>query len=237
MSSGKKPAVCQNIIYGGTFDPPHMGHRDCLLAAHQKFPEAELTVLVSPKPAVAGGSMKMPTLSFSDRLELSSINFSGDGFSKKVAISDFEAGLPAPHFTFQTLLALKAKTGGVSLGWLMGFDQCQKFLNWHEPKKILGAATLILSYRGDEQANVADTIALWQNSLGIEIIASDENDCYELPEFGTRIVFLRTPTCAVSSSVIKTLLHQGKSLPSGWLKPEVAERAQTLLKDPKNDAS
>jgi len=222
------PAI---IIYGGAFDPPHTSHVAALVQALARFPAARGLVLPAPEPAGAGGQHKTPAQPFADRLALTRLAFAA--LSPRVEVSSFEADLPGPHYTVQTLTALAARHPELKCGLLIGQDQLESFARWREPRRILELASLIVLPRprpgdpagADDQALRAATTAL-AKTLGLAVEweqAAAQNSAW-LPELTRSIHLLYRPVGDAASSVIREHLRRGEPLPDGWLPPPV-ERA------------
>ena len=81
----------ETIIFGGAFDPPHIGHVQCVTAVKNRFPGCKVKVLPAFEPAQSAGQSKKTAASYDDRMQLCLLAF-GD----EVEVSDFEASLPRP---------------------------------------------------------------------------------------------------------------------------------------------
>jgi nicotinate-nucleotide adenylyltransferase len=114
-------------FFGGTFDPPHIGH--VLAAAYARSVGFD-HVLVAPvnahafdkQPAAFGHRMKMCELAFR----------TVDG----VSVSDIEGRLSAPNYTLQTLQALQGEHPDWSLELLIGTDVLSETPRWHQFERI-----------------------------------------------------------------------------------------------------
>jgi nicotinate-nucleotide adenylyltransferase len=131
-------------FFGGSFDPPHMGHLAVARAARLAL---ELDVIqfapVGAQPLKPGGA----AASFEDRLEMTRLAIAGElGF--EVSLADAPKVSAAPNYTLETLLALKAelKSGG-TLFCLMGADAFVGLREWHGAAEIPFIAPLIVASR------------------------------------------------------------------------------------------
>ncbi len=104
-------------IFGGTFDPPHLGH--LILAAEaqsQLALDSVLWVLTADPPHKSGQAISAwPT-----RLELLQAATRQDqGFT----ISRVDIDRPPPHYAFETVRLLKQEYPQAELFYLMGGDE------------------------------------------------------------------------------------------------------------------
>ena len=131
-------------FFGGSFDPPHLGH---LAVARAAKAALELdTVLFAPvgaQPLKRHGS----TASFEDRLAMTRLAIAGEpGFA--VSLADAPKPLGAPNFTIETLLDLRAELPpGSALFCLMGADSFFGLRLWHRAAEIPFVAPLIVASR------------------------------------------------------------------------------------------
>ena len=131
-------------IYGGTFNPPHIGH---IQAAKQAVSALGLTKLlvipdrIAPHKVIPEGS---PTPR--QRLEMLRIAFAGN---PDIQVSDLELKRDGVSYTFETILQLKAEYPDAQLFLCMGTDMFLSFHSWKNPHIILENAALAVFYRGD----------------------------------------------------------------------------------------
>ena len=138
-------------IYGGTFNPPHIGH---VQAAKQAVSALNLTKLlvipdrIAPHKVIPEGSPEPH-----QRLEMLHIAFAN---SPDIEVSDMELKRDNVSYTFETILQLKDIYPDAQLVLCMGTDMFLSFHSWKNPHIILENATLAVFYRGDrnERAKV-----------------------------------------------------------------------------------
>ncbi len=109
-------------LLGGSFDPPHDGHRHISLVALKRLQLDRLWWLVTP-----GNPLKSPDArkSFARRLELARLW----ARHARIDVTGFEARHPDP-FTVHTLTVLKRRFPGVAFTWIMGADNLATFHRW-----------------------------------------------------------------------------------------------------------
>lgn len=116
-------------LLGGTFDPPHDGHRQISLTALKRLQLDRVWWLVSP-----GNPLKSPNAhaAFERRLGLARA-FAGH---PRIDVTGFEATRP-DAFTVNTLAFLKRRFPGTRFVWLMGADNLADFHLWRDWRQIL----------------------------------------------------------------------------------------------------
>lgn len=130
-------------FFGGSFDPPHLGHIGVALAA-QKALQLD-TVLFAPvgiQPLKPTGS----TASFEDRVAMTELAING---WPQFAISFADAPDPGgtPNYTIDTLARLREEFPAATLFTLMGADSLVGLRRWHRGAELAFAAPLIVASR------------------------------------------------------------------------------------------
>ncbi|UCC26815.1 MAG: nicotinate (nicotinamide) nucleotide adenylyltransferase [Gemmatimonadales bacterium] len=128
-------------IFGGSFDPPHVGH---LAVAQDALEGLELDLLyfvparVSPfKLGVAGTDPQV-------RAALVELALEGH---PRMRVWKGELIRPAPSYTVETLNEIAELHAGAELFLLMGSDQWASFPDWREPERIVELATVCVMGR------------------------------------------------------------------------------------------
>ena len=138
---GRGPRVA---FFGGSFDPPHLGHLAVARAARAALNlDSVLFAPVGAQPLKPQGS----TARFADRLAMTRLAIgTEEGFAVSLADAPNPSG--APNYTLETLLRLRAELPqeGV-LFCLMGADSFFALRHWHRAAEIPFAAPLIVASR------------------------------------------------------------------------------------------
>ena len=125
-------------IYGGTFNPPHLGH---LAAAECVFRMLKLDKLLlipaglPPHKALPQGS---PTPE--QRLEMTRLACDQLGLGEQAEVLDLELRREGKSYTSDTLRAIHERWPDAELWLLMGTDMFLTLQAWHEPETILKLA-------------------------------------------------------------------------------------------------
>ena len=185
-------------IYGGTFNPPHIGH---IQAAKQAVEALHLTkLLVIPDRIAPHKCMPGNSASPRQRLEMLRIALEGQA---RVEVSDIELDREGPSYTFETVAQLKALYPEAELVLLMGTDMFLSFHSWKNPQFILENAVLGIFYRGEKGE-----------------AAAIEAKKKEMEAEGARIELVKNQVIHISSTQMRRLLAfrcAGELLPEGVL--------------------
>jgi len=206
-------------IFGGTFDPVHMGH---LILAESAYDNLGLDkVLMMPTPAPYHRSDKTVT-SLEHRVNMLMAAIKG---SDHLVFSDFELSLPGNTFTVRTLEEYSKAHPGEELYLIVGGDSLFSMENWYEPEKLFSLAVIASSKREGENRGASgsclpssDAVDLDGNgiddrseaaSLHDEFLAQAE---YLRRKYNARIVDVETPNIEISSSDIVKRIREGRSI-------------------------
>ena len=137
-------------IYGGTFNPPHIGHIRAAMDAVRALELTKLYVIpdrIAPHKEIPAGSP-----SPQQRLEMLRLALAGQPI---VEVSDIELRREGKSYTYETVAQLRAMHPDAELVLLMGTDMFLTFHQWRHPEKILEQAALGVFYRGDQGEQAA----------------------------------------------------------------------------------
>ena len=133
----------KTCIFGGTFDPPHIGH---LLIA-QTIIESENFERLIFVPANISPAKKGKIIS-STKKRLDMLNMALIG-NDNFEISDFEINKGDISYTIDTLTEFSENRtlAKKDLYFLMGSDTLREFHKWKDPKKIINLCNIIVAIR------------------------------------------------------------------------------------------
>ena len=135
-------------IYGGTFNPPHLGHITAARAVFELLGLDQLLVIpagLPPHKTMPDGS---PTSA--QRLEMTRLAAEQLDLGERVKVLDMELRREGRSFTSDTLAQLKDQYPNDELWLLMGTDMFLTLQTWHEPEKILQLAGIAAFGRTEE---------------------------------------------------------------------------------------
>ena len=146
-ADGPRKAGSRVAFFGGSFDPPHLGHLAVARAARDAFRlDTVLFAPVGTQPLKPEGS----TASFEQRVAMTRLAIEGEaGFA--VSLADAPKATGEPNYTLETLKGLRAELGSESVLYcLMGADSFFGLRRWHRAAEIPFVAPLIVASRPGE---------------------------------------------------------------------------------------
>ena len=158
-------------IYGGTFNPPHLGH---MLAARQAVRLLRLDRLLLIPDRIAPHKV-LPEGSASPEERMQMLQLAAAGI-EKAEVSDIELRREGTSFTYLTILELKQLYPEAELVLIMGTDMFLSFDKWRETKIITDHAALGVLYRGEkgEKAAIdAKKAEMEANGVKVELIENE----------------------------------------------------------------
>lgn len=190
-------------VYGGAFNPPHLGHITAARAVFELLKLDKLLVIPTghpPHKRLASGSPRPE-----QRLELARLAAEQTGLGERIEVSDLELRREGNSYTADTLARLKELYPGDELWLLMGTDMFLTLQTWHEPERILSMAGVAAFGRTE-----ADTE---------ELFSAQRSQLYQAyPQ--ARIFTLTIPDVVeISSTELRKRLVKGEG--SGFLAPAV----------------
>ncbi len=129
-------------VFGGTFDPPHVGH--LLLAADAREALSLDRLIFIPVWAQPFKVGTQPVASPQDRLEMVRLAVADDA---NYAVDDAEITRKGLSYTVDTLEHLAERYKGAQLFLLLGQDALAGFPQWRNPERIRELATLATTER------------------------------------------------------------------------------------------
>ena len=187
-------------MYGGSFNPPHIGHT---LAAGEMIEHLDLDLLiVVPASTPPHKQLALGSPTAEERLALCRAAFSG---LKKAEVSDIEIRREGASYTVDTLRELRERYPDDELFLLMGTDMLLSFDTWREPETIASLATLAVMHRETDEA-------VWEK---VRNKAADYSR-----DLNARIVLVQNRCVQVSSTTVRRLLAM--DAPS-YLEPEALD--------------
>lgn len=137
-------------IYGGSFNPIHIGHTQLGAWLCEKGFVDELWFLVSPlNPHKVGDTSLL-----ADDIRLHLVKTAIEE-SKSLKVSDFEMHLPKPSYMVHTLAELRASYPEIEFVLVIGADNWERFPKWYKPEEILVHHNILIYQRKGYQVDVS----------------------------------------------------------------------------------
>ena len=211
-------------IYGGSFNPPHLGH---VLAAKefQRVLKLDRLLLI---PAAIPPHKELPQGSPDGeaRAELDRLAFRDVPFAE---VSEIELQREGASYTVDTLRALRADYPEDELFLCMGTDMLESFCSWRQPEQIVSMARLAAAYRADgDQQTLRSHVESVRETFGVDPVLV-ENDFMEISSTHVRrLLILGGASEFVAPQVLEKIRKDGlygtdkdrKNLPFEELKEE-----------------
>jgi nicotinate-nucleotide adenylyltransferase len=189
-------------IFGGTFDPPHVGHLILAMEAYDQLNLDKVLWVLTPNPPHKIGKLVTPA---NDRLRMINASIAQD---TAFALSRVDIDRPGPHYMSETVSLLHQQFPEAELIFLMGGDSLHNLPTWHEPKEFIKECDRLgVMHRVGEKIN-------------LEFLES------ALPGISPKVEFIEAPILEISSKKIRQLVSQGKPY-RYYLLPNVYEIIQT----------
>ncbi|HSL44296.1 MAG TPA: nicotinate-nucleotide adenylyltransferase [Anaerolineales bacterium] len=173
-------------LFGGTFDPPHVGH---LILASEAKSQLELTRVlwtVTPDPP---HKQDQWITSLEHRLAMVKLAIEDE---PAFELSDIELNRPGPHYTLDTIKLLAEQNPGAEIVPIIGGDSLNDLPTWHKPKEILYAAHWVgVMRRPGEQTNLQELER-------------------ELPGITSKVHYVDAPLLEIASREIRNRVAAGK---------------------------
>ncbi|MHC4691609.1 MAG: nicotinate (nicotinamide) nucleotide adenylyltransferase [Planctomycetota bacterium] len=144
-------------LFGGTFDPIHLGHTTVAADAAGHI-GAEKIIFIPAKRSPLKGFF--PKASDVDRLKMVALAIADN---KYFQVSDCELQRPEPSYTLETVRQFQAECGAeTSIYWLIGADSIDELQLWYGTTELIDECNLSTMFRaGCEPPNFAKFEGIW----------------------------------------------------------------------------
>ncbi|HMN11730.1 MAG TPA: nicotinate-nucleotide adenylyltransferase [Bellilinea sp.] len=173
-------------IFGGSFNPPHIGH---LVLASEAYDQLHLDKVLW---MVTGNPPHKPLdgmLDGESRSKMVELSIRGNC---KFELSRIEMDRPGPHFAYETVRLVRAEYPGSELTYLIGEDSLRDLPKWKHPNLLIAEV----------------------DHLGVMSRENVETDLTELesviPGIKSKVCYINTPEIHISSTEIRTRIAGGR---------------------------
>ncbi len=187
-------------IFGGTFDPPHLGHRLVAIDALERLGLDRVVLIPAATQPLKAGVISADA---AGRLAMTRLLVAGDSRFEVDPIEIDRGGL---SFMVDTLRAIAARAPADERFLLVGADVVSSFHRWRDPAGVRRLATLVVLTRATNAtaAGMADFAGIGSASVG-----------------GPPLV-VETRRVDLSSTEIRARVHAGLSI-RGFVPESVAD--------------
>ena len=136
-------------ILGGTFDPPHLGHRAAALAVQTQVGLDEIVLMVANEPWQKVGDRQVTAAQV--RWDMTDALVKG---ISGLRADDREIRRGGPTFTVDTLEEILSDQPDTEIFLIVGADTAERLETWHRASDVVGLSTIVIVNR-DETTNTA----------------------------------------------------------------------------------
>ncbi|MCL2058949.1 MAG: nicotinate-nucleotide adenylyltransferase [Oscillospiraceae bacterium] len=177
-------------VLGGTFDPIHIGH---LMLADQAASSLGLSQVLFVPTGLPPHKDQTKITATGHRMEMVRLAVSGNDM---FVVSGVECDSPGVSYTYATIESLQAMYGrGAEIYYIIGSDVLNYITKFRHFRRVLGSCVIVATARPGEYR------------MQTESVAAELTRAY-----GARIILLKFPEIAISSSLIRTKVANGESV-------------------------
>jgi nicotinate-nucleotide adenylyltransferase len=208
-----------SAIFGGTFDPPHLGHRGAALGLLKNPGVREVVILPSATPP-----HKAAQTTAEERSEMARLGFPIDSMKEfRLDLREIERATRTgkPSYSYDTLVELRRELP--KLAFVIGTDQLEGLSRWHRfPEVIELCHWIVLERKPEGQAAGRRALAEYEAS---GLLRRDKDHRWTTPK-GMTLTTVETAAPALSSTAIREEIARSGTPPPGSISPEI----ETYLK-------
>ncbi|MCC6146005.1 MAG: nicotinate (nicotinamide) nucleotide adenylyltransferase [Anaerolineaceae bacterium] len=173
-------------IFGGTFDPPHLGH---LILAEEALYQLALDRILWVLTEIPPHKLGWRITELEDRVRLTEAAIGCHPF---FSLSRIEIDRPGPHFAVDTVRMLKEEYPHDGLFYIMGEDSLRDLPTWRSP---------------DDFVHEVDGIGVMRRT-GVTLDSAGLEE--SLKGIFSKVLFFDTPLIEISASAIRERVRAGK---------------------------
>ncbi|MGD1118001.1 MAG: GTPase ObgE [Dehalococcoidales bacterium] len=176
-------------VFGGTFDPVHLGHLMIAEEAKTALDMAEVVLVPAGQPMSRRDENVTPAR---HRLEMLRLAIEG---KPELKISEMEIERKGPSYTVDTIAGMKKLYArGDELYFILGWDSLEQLPDWHEPSRLVNSCYLVAVPRpGWKRPNIK----------ALEGI---------LPGITQKVIWLDKPRVDIGATAIRELAARGEPI-------------------------
>jgi len=175
-------------LFGGTFDPPHLGHLILASEAQTQLELNRLLWILTPEPPHKQDQF---ITSIEHRLAMVELAIKDN---PAFELSRIELDRRGPHYTLDTIKLVADENPDADIVPIIGGDSLHDLPKWHEPQKLVYACHWIgVMRRPNEEANL------------------DELES-QLPGISSKVHYVDAPLLEIASREIRSRIAIGRSV-------------------------
>jgi nicotinate-nucleotide adenylyltransferase len=206
MKNGDRPLLG---IFGGTFNPVHLGHMRLVVEVMESVRPARLDLLPSARPPHKGGRRLLP---FDLRVELLEAAIAG---MAGVFVNTLENERDTPSYTVDTLRLYREREPGSRLFFILGAEDFPLITTWRQWETLPSLADIVVVPRSGAAGEVfSDTVrGLWPEAAPLAPPFGAADAAYAMPDVAEagRFIHLPLPRLDIRAELIRERLLAGRS--------------------------
>lgn len=170
MTDGAEDRTYMDIaVYGGSFNPPHLGHREAVITALDALNPDLLLIMPDHEPPHKEMEEGSPTPE--QRLELCKMTFDD---LDRVEVSSLELERNGKSYTYDTVLELQERYPGARLTLIVGTDMILTFEEWYHFEYLLAHCRIAALARNlSDEAKLKEAAEHLRSAYDAEILLLD----------------------------------------------------------------
>ena len=173
-------------IFGGTFDPPHLGHLILASEANSQLHLDRMLWVLTAMPPHKLGALISP---LEDRLAMLKLALENE---PAFELSTVDIDRPGPHYTSETVKLLARTYPGAELVLILGGDSLHDLPDWHHPMELIASCSEVGVMRRPVDA--------------VDLIALE----HQLPGLTSKVKFVDAPLLEIASHEIRDRVAHGR---------------------------
>ena len=174
-------------LFGGTFDPPHLGHLILAERAVEALALSQVLFVLAADPPHKHDQRIAPV---EHRLAMLERAIAGN---PHFAVSLIDLDRPGPHYSVDMVRIAQNQYPSATLYFLMGGDSLHDLPTWRDPAGLIAQAMLGVAHRPGE--------ALALDKLNTQI-----------PGLAGRVAFIEAPVIGISATDLRQRVVAGRSI-------------------------
>ncbi|MCJ8275682.1 MAG: nicotinate (nicotinamide) nucleotide adenylyltransferase [Bdellovibrionales bacterium] len=192
-------------LFGGTFDPVHLGHTACVQHLVEKMDFSQVVIIPTSQ-----NPLKKETRPASKEDRLKMIELAVSDFEEEITVDEFEIMQNSPSYSFETLQRYQQQYAPEELYLVMGLDAFEELDQWKNFDKILEMTNILVVSRPPYHR----PFGVEDFPKGLQSLVHSYDKGFALLKSGRTVEFVKIKTDDISSSQVRKKLKTGKNINS-----------------------
>lgn len=192
-------------LFGGTFDPVHLGHMACVQHLVEKMDFSKVVLIPTSQ-----NPLKVDRVPASKEDRLKMIELAVQDYEDEITVDEFEVMQNSPSYSFDTLTRYQENYDPEELYMVMGLDSFETFDKWKNFEDIIKMTNLLVVSRPPYRRPFGKE----DLPEGLQKHVHSYDRGFALLDTGRTIEFVTIKTEDISSTDIRKKLRAGKNLSS-----------------------